>query len=347
MIRYSFLRGNCFVLDYYNPLYGYKVFDISKADENLNRQRSRKEESVMISNEMNSSAQFSSFRFILRLAGVVGVALLTANCATTDKGSRIDPKYGVAASPKDYDENQAIPKGGGRYQTGKPYHIAGRMYVPISDPAGYAAEGIASWYGPGFHGRKTANGEYFDQNSLTAAHPTLPLPSYVRVTNLNNNHSVIVRVNDRGPFAHDRVIDLSQKTADVLRFRQNGTAQVRVEYVGRASTNGSDDNLLLASLTTNGQPAQLKTAPQAVMVAELAPEENRYSPVVKNAENPYSKYGRALSYSGQNNVNDRIGLSSSSELRFSNNNDFFPEADNTFSVPLPPERTVASAVNLF
>jgi rare lipoprotein A len=113
----------------------------------------------------------------------------------------------------------------------------------------------------------TANGEIFDRGSVAAAHTTMPLPSYARVTNLRNGHSIIVRVNDRGPFHGNRIIDVSQKTAEALDFRQAGTAPVRVEYVGRASTNGSDDEILLASLRTDGGPASL-SAPSRTLFAE-------------------------------------------------------------------------------
>ncbi|WP_439651474.1 septal ring lytic transglycosylase RlpA family protein [Maritalea mediterranea] len=132
---------------------------------------------------------------------------------------------------------------------GKPYKVAGRWYHPEEDP-NYDKVGRASWYGPNFHGRLTANGEIFDQNHLSAAHPTLPLPSYVRVTNLDNGRSVIVRVNDRGPFAHGREIDLSSRTADVLKFKNQGTAKVRVQYVGRAPLEGDDTRFLVASINT-------------------------------------------------------------------------------------------------
>src|SRR5690606_901066 len=128
----------------------------------------------------------------------------------------------------------------------------------------YRAEGIASWYGSDFHGRRTANGEIYDMHAISAAHPTLPIPSYVRVTNLANRRSLIVRVNDRGPFKDNRVIDLSAKSAEMLGFRGNGLARVRVEYVGRASLDGSDDRRLMATLRHDGQPAP---APSAVMVA--------------------------------------------------------------------------------
>jgi rare lipoprotein A len=129
--------------------------------------------------------------------------------------------------------------------------VAGRVYVPEDDPH-YHAEGIASWYGSDFHGRATANGEIFDAESISAAHPTLPLPSYVRVTNLNNGHSLIVRVNDRGPYAANRIIDVSRRAARLLAFTNRGTAWVRVEYVGRAPLEGSDDRILEATLRENG-----------------------------------------------------------------------------------------------
>jgi rare lipoprotein A len=138
---------------------------------------------------------------VLAARGTVAVAtcLLLANCASSDKfASRVDPKYGVSSSPRVVGFGEAVPKGGGTYRIGKPYTVAGRVYVPEEDP-NYRAEGMASWYGDDFHGRLTANGEVFDMTSLTAAHPTLPIPSYARVTNVRNGKSLIVRVNDRGP----------------------------------------------------------------------------------------------------------------------------------------------------
>jgi rare lipoprotein A len=120
----------------------------------------------------------------------------------------------------------------------------------------YSAVGFASWYGDDFHGRYTANGEIFDMTAISAAHPTLPLPSYVRVTNLANNRSIVVRVNDRGPYAHDRLIDVSVKTAELLGFHGHGIARVKVDYIGRAPLQGSDDRKLIATLREGG-PAQL------------------------------------------------------------------------------------------
>ena len=137
--------------------------------------------------------------------------------------SRVDPKYGVSSSPRVVAFGEPVPKGGGTYRVGKPYTVAGRVYVPEEDP-NYRAEGMASWYGDDFHGRLTANGEVFDMASLTAAHPTLPIPSYARVTNLRNGKSLIVRVNDRGPYHGNRLIDVSNKAAELLEFKGNGVA---------------------------------------------------------------------------------------------------------------------------
>src|SRR6185437_6609597 len=175
--------------------------------------------------------------------------------------------YGKA-SPRLYEDGQRIPRGGGQYLVGRPYHIAGRWYYPRENDH-YVAVGMASWYGEAFHGRKTANGEIYDKMALTAAHPTMPLPSYARVTNLKNGYSVIVRVNDRGPYAAGRVMDVSSRVADVLDFKRMGTAKVKVEYVGRAPLEGSDDNELLATLRTDGSPAEIDGA-APTMVAQAS-----------------------------------------------------------------------------
>jgi rare lipoprotein A len=209
----------------------------------------------------------------LRRGAVLALGcLLLANCAASDKFARtVDPRYGVAASPRVIEDGQPVPKGGGVYRVGKPYVVAGRVYVPEPD-ASYSAEGLASWYGDSFHGRRTANGEVFDQDAISAAHPTLPIPSYARVTNLANRRSIIVRVNDRGPYHGDRVIDVSARTADVLGFRDNGVARVRVDYIGPAQLEGSDDRKLLATLRRDGQPAP---APSVL----LASADNSFIPV--------------------------------------------------------------------
>lgn len=121
-----------------------------------------------------------------------------------------------------------------QYAAGAPYRIKGRVYVPRTNP-GYDRVGVASWYGRAFHGRRTANGERFDMHALTAAHPTLPLATLVRVTNLDNGRSIAVRINDRGPFAGGRIIDLSRAGARALGFEARGTARVRVTVIAPAT----------------------------------------------------------------------------------------------------------------
>jgi rare lipoprotein A len=120
------------------------------------------------------------------------------------------------------------------YIVGQPYQINGRTYTPQED-FDYDRIGVASWYGSDFHGRRTANGETYDMNAMTAAHPTLPMPTIVRVTNLDNGRSIVVRINDRGPFADDRIIDLSRAGARELGFENNGLTRVRVSVMREAS----------------------------------------------------------------------------------------------------------------
>ncbi|WP_311134033.1 septal ring lytic transglycosylase RlpA family protein [Pleomorphomonas sp. JP5] len=180
------------------------------------------------------------------------LAIGVAGCGTTEQGplksakAKVDPKYGVTPSPRVVAMGEPVPKGGGRAMVGKPYQIAGKTYVPRVDPD-YKVVGLASWYGTDFHGRRTANGEIFDATSISAAHPTMPLPSYARLTSLASGRSVIVRVNDRGPFHSNRVLDMSQRAADMLGVKRAGVAKVRVEYIGPAPTEGDDSAFLLAS----------------------------------------------------------------------------------------------------
>jgi rare lipoprotein A len=211
---------------------------------------------------------------VIRAArGVAAMAacLVLANCASSGKfASRVDPKYGVSSSPRVVAFGEPVPKGGGTYRVGKPYVVGGRVYVPEED-VNYREEGLASWYGDDFHGRQTANGEVFDMGSLTAAHPTLPMPCYARVTNLSNGKSLIVRVNDRGPYHGNRLIDVSNKAAELLEFKGNGVAHVRVEYVGRAPLEGSDDRQLIATLRT-GAPAPSPSLVRVAAAHSFVPE---------------------------------------------------------------------------
>lgn len=197
---------------------------------------------------------------------LVLLALGLAGCSSTSSSkskssaSHINTKskfsvseYGVSASPR-MTTAKRPKKGGGRSVVGKPYRVRGKWYTPKEDP-NYDKAGLASWYGPNFHGRLTANGEIYDQFHLSAAHPTFPLPSYARVTNKKNGNTVVVRVNDRGPFAHGRIIDLSNKAAELLDMKHEGVAAVRVEYVGRAPVEGDDTRYLMASYRPGGSIA--------------------------------------------------------------------------------------------
>jgi rare lipoprotein A len=196
---------------------------------------------------------------ITRVAALAGFCLAFAGCSGPFGN-------GAKYSQRVVEGGEPVPKGGGTYHVGRPYSINGRTYFPAEDPR-YRAEGIASWYGRDFHGRLTANGEVYDMHSISAAHATMPLPSYARVTNLDNSRSIIVRVNDRGPYSRGRVIDVSIGAAKALNFHGRGLARVRVEYVGQAPLEGSDDLMLMATLR-EGSPAP---APSKIMVASAKP----------------------------------------------------------------------------
>jgi len=154
------------------------------------------------------------------------LALAAAACSTT----------APRPAPRE-DHTVKVPANAGVYKVGQPYQVDNVWYYPREQPD-YDETGIASWYGPTFYGKKTANGELYDGNQLTAAHKTLPMPVNVRVTNLDNGKSLVVRVNDRGPYARGRIIDLSKRAAELLDVVQSGTARVRVTYLSRADLNG-------------------------------------------------------------------------------------------------------------
>lgn len=164
-----------------------------------------------------------------------------------------------------YDTSASSPQQAGNFKVGKPYKVDGKWYHP-QESYEFEETGIASWYGPDFHGKNTANGEPYDQNELTAAHRTLQMPSFVRVTNLENGRSVIVRVNDRGPFKRGRVIDVSSKAADLLGLKGKGTAKVRLQVLSeeskqlaKAAMRGEDTRGMEVALNQGTQPAY-KTA---------------------------------------------------------------------------------------
>ncbi|MEZ5939189.1 MAG: septal ring lytic transglycosylase RlpA family protein [Hyphomonadaceae bacterium] len=196
---------------------------------------------------------------------------------------------------------------------GAPYQIQGKWFVPAYEPE-YNEVGIASWYGPNFHGKKTAVGEVYDQHALTAAHPTLPIPSTVRVTNLENGRSVLVRVNDRGPYVDDRLIDLSRGAAEALDMVAKGTARVRVEYAGPAPAQANTvptEQMLASANGVRSGGVELgpidPVAPQPVRVsmqvesAPLAPvsADSAFKPVYAS-ESPASGYApQVIPPSGQ------------------------------------------------
>jgi len=185
-----------------------------------------------------------SLRFIALFAALFWLA----SCAETQL---------AVHTAKTLDPPEARPQG--TYKVGKPYQIAGTWYYPAEDLL-YLESGIASWYGPGFNGKRTANGEVYDENQLTGAHRTLPMPSIVRVTNLQNGRSIKLRINDRGPFAKGRIIDVSRKAARLLAFERKGTAKVKVEILAGESRRAS---------ALAGQDMASANAPEAVPVGEV------------------------------------------------------------------------------
>jgi len=201
-------------------------------------------------------------RFFARLSVLLATSLVLGSCSLW-KGDIEHP-----GNPRLVEYGQPVPKGGGFYKVGKPYQVAGQWYYPREDP-NYTNTGTASWYGLDFHGRRTANGEIYDMDALTAAHPTLPLPTYAKVTNLENGREVVVRINDRGPFARGREIDVSKRAADLLAFSQKGTTKVQVTYLGRAPLSGDD------GWATNVRFAETKPKPfdtRPVRLASAAPD---------------------------------------------------------------------------
>ena len=206
------------------------------------------------------------------------VAMALAGCQTLSSGSAGANTF----------------KGNASYKIGKPYQIAGIWYYPKEDFS-YNETGLASWYGDKFHGKKTANGEVYDQMQMTAAHKTLPMPVMARVTNLENGKQIVVRINDRGPFVRGRIIDLSSRAAEVLDFRNSGVAKVRVEYIGKADketrivkkavTHRAERRVETAAPIDVVDSDELAPLPGAIDAAELA-----YAPKVDVSQ--FSEYSQ-------------------------------------------------------
>jgi len=192
---------------------------------------------------------------------VLSAVLALAGCAETQL---------AGAVLKDVSRSETPTGAGGYWKVGTPYKIAGEWYYPKDDP-NYDNVGIASWYGPNFHKKKTANGEIFDMYKVSAAHPTLPMPVIARVTNLENGRALIVRVNDRGPFAHDREIDMSMRAAELLGFKEQGTTKVRVQYLSRAADWKGEQGLQTAQAPVQQpQPQAARPAARQVAAASAA-----------------------------------------------------------------------------
>ena len=204
------------------------------------------------------------FDKIRRLLPVVIGVLVLASCAET-KLVMHGAKRIMGPSESDADTKTSI-----EYKVGKPYQISGVWYYPQEDYE-YDETGIASWYGTKFHGRKTANGETYDMNTLTAAHRTLPMPNFVRVTNLENGRSLILRVNDRGPFARGRIIDVSRRGAQLLGFQKQGTARVRVQVMADRSRALVARIRNQSDLAKVGSPITVDRLPKARVQSQALP----------------------------------------------------------------------------
>lgn len=209
---------------------------------------------------------------------LLGLLVLLAACAETELAVHNAKRF--PEPPK------TGPAPGGTYKVGKPYQIKNIWYYPRVDYS-YDETGIASWYGPGFHGKRTANGEIYDQNALTAAHRTLPMPSIVQVTNLENGRSIKVRINDRGPFAHGRIIDLSKRGAELLDFVRQGTAKVRVQILEAESRRllSAEAEPLPDADAPKAVPVETVAVQQLPPVGEAAPA----APAARPAEQPVSR----------------------------------------------------------
>jgi rare lipoprotein A len=201
-----------------------------------------------------------------------------------DDGPDASPPPDIAGIP------DAVPKAEPRSASGnKPYSVYGVAYAPLADANGYRERGVASWYGKKFHGKRTSSGEPYDMYAMTAAHKTLPLPSYVRVRNLQNDRSVVVRVNDRGPFLHNRLIDLSYAAAAKLGILGTGTGLVEVEAVGPGET-----------------ATVVKTFPLQVIPSAVAAEEISAAPAPAANPKLYLQVGAFTQRDNADSLRDRL-----------------------------------------
>ena len=200
---------------------------------------------------------------------------------------------------------------GGVYKIGNPYVINGVRYTPKLD-LNYDKTGIASWYGKDFHGKRTANGETYNMNALTAAHKTLPMPTYVQVINLENGRSIVVRVNDRGPFVNNRIIDMSRRGAQLLGFQKQGIAKVRVKVIGDTS----ESFISKKPNTSQEEKDQVIAAPVNVVTSKPINDKNNFSNDRKNialialepleSANIYIQFGSFVLYDNANKLSAKL-----------------------------------------
>jgi len=232
------------------------------------------------------------------LVAISALLLLLSGCGKSHVGYSSTQDGAPAASSYPSNQPARLPSGKGGYvKTGKPYQIAGRWYYPLSSAAGYNETGTASWYGTKFHGKKTANGERYDMHAMSAAHKTLPMPTMVRVTNLNNGRSIVVRVNDRGPFAKSRIIDLSYAAARALGYDNEGTAPVRVEALSQNSL--ATANSSSPAVREAPKPLILPAPPAVITESSAAPP----VAVIKHAVRHGEMYIQLGAFSSAANAN--------------------------------------------
>lgn len=239
-------------------------------------------------------------KLVLRTLTATAIGLALASCSSSRAPQPVEPGSQPISGPMDYSRPHrdgapwwdvdvsripdAVPMPHYGNFKANPYTVMGKTYYPINDSRRYLATGTASWYGTKFHGQATANGEAYDLYGMTAAHKTLPLPSYVRVTNLDNGKAVILRVNDRGPFYSDRIIDLSFAAAKKLGYAESGTARVKVEGIDPHewwAAQGRPVPMVLAQPKMAGQGSQAVAAP--VAVAPSQPIEQYTPPPAQHA----------------------------------------------------------------
>ena len=220
----------------------------------------------------------------------LGCLLMLAACGST-KVKDGPPRSGSAAGQQLPGDPSPRPEARSRYGNGPVYEVLGKRYTVMPSASGYKERGVASWYGHKFHGNLTSNREVYDMHAMTAAHKTLPLPTYVRVRNLSNGRTIIVRVNDRGPFVHNRIIDLSYSAAKKLDMIGSGTSLVEVE-----------------AITFDEQPGVRSAAPATKPAATAAPPASAATPPPAASEETAKVYAQVGAFGSRDNADRRLAL---------------------------------------